>query len=852
MQRVTATATAAVTTAAEERRAHVHGREEEMVVEEEELSFYEQDLLAVYQKENEAGTLAGCWKPIRRRLPRRREQVPSFLWLLLLGYLPFLRWLPAYKTWPPSKAYWRYDLLAGLTHGVMVIPQGMAYATVAGLPPSYGLYTAFLPPLIYLFFGSSPQLVVGPTAVLSLMVGSAAASFDAAPGTEKYLHTILIVTFMVGVMELVLGLLKIGFLADFLSHPLITGFTGAAGILIAGGQVHTILGVSSKKTDELQQIISELLQHIDEIQWWSVLMGALAILFLFALKAIKWTKHLPGPFLLLVFTTFITWSFDLNKYGIAIVGDVPQGMPNVTAASLHINGEVLKNLFFPSVVIAIVAFIESISVARTFAIINGYEIDSNQELVALGLSNIGGAFFSCYPATGSFSRTAVNARVGAKSAMSNLIGAIIVLFAMLFLTPLLYYLPNTILAAIIINATATLLNFNEARFIYKTKKLDFLVLLVAFLGTLFLGIKYGILVAFAVSVLIVLWNNSMPSNALLGYFSPPSVLPSHSNYFPHRHHSLSTSHWYSNALSQNNREDEAGVAHGEEESIHPHQSHQQSRFVELKHFQEARCVDDGVILWRIRENLYFVNAMWFKAKIRLMLSDKKRFLNKKEKERKRKEKEKQDKKKKKKEHHRSTEYTLQQTDSPSNNISDEDSDDDDDDKTREREGLLLAGTSSSPDETSSVTNYGGCDVVTNKEQELSDADSLAEEKEAELEEERTELARRRGIIDGSLEDERLFPLRKLRTIIIDFATVNWVDTTALHAIEEMQAECCALDVTLAFVQVNRNVGRVMYRGGLLPQPSSRLLLFASIDDALLYHHHHTPPINTDDVVHRPS
>ena len=423
-------------------------------------------------------------------------------------YLPILSWISTYK-----KAWLSNDLAAGLTVGVMLVPQGMAYAMIAGLPPVYGLYAAMIPQLIYAIFGTSRQLAVGPVAMDSLLV-AAAVSMIAEVGSDQYVVLALLLAFMMGMVQLVLGLLRMGFLVNFLSKPVISGFTSAAALIIGLNQLKHLLGVDIARSNYIHDILYEAFQQFSSINIIALAIGVVGILILKNIK--KLNKAIPGALVVVVLGILVVQFLNLNEAGVKIVGLVPEGLPEF--AIPDISSAHFIELIPAALTLALIAFMEAVSVAKAIQAKHKgeYEIDANQELIGLGLGNVVGSFFGSFPTTGGFSRSAVNEQAGAKTNLAAIISAALVALTLLFLTPLFYYLPNSILAAIIMVAVFGLIDIKYPVFLWKTRKEDFIMLLVAFIITLSVGIKEGIGVSVAISLIAMIYRSTKPHYAVLG------------------------------------------------------------------------------------------------------------------------------------------------------------------------------------------------------------------------------------------------------------------------------------------------------------------------------------------------
>lgn len=423
-------------------------------------------------------------------------------------FLPILDWLPNYK-----KEYLGGDLSAGLTVGVMLIPQGMAYAMIAGLPPVYGLYAAMIPQLVYALFGTSRQLAVGAVAMDSLLV-AAGISVIAEAGSENYIALAILLAFMMGAIQLILGIARMGFLVNFLSKPVINGFTSAAALIIGLNQLKHLIGVDIARNNNIFIIIYDGIESYASIHWISVVIGIVSI---FTLKNVKKIhKAIPGALVAVVLGVVVVKYLSLYDMGVKIVGDVPKGLPSFSVPLLgtpHFN-ELIPIAF----TLALIAFMEAVSVAKAIQVKHKdeYKLDPNQELIGLGMGNVVGSFFSSFPTTGGFSRSAVNEQLGARTNLAAIISASLVALTLLFLTPLFYYLPNAILAAIIMVAVFGLIDTKFPVLLWKTKKEDFLMLAISFGVTLGLGIKEGIGVSVAMSLLAMIYRSTKPHFAVLG------------------------------------------------------------------------------------------------------------------------------------------------------------------------------------------------------------------------------------------------------------------------------------------------------------------------------------------------
>lgn len=424
----------------------------------------------------------------------------------LRKYFPILEWLPQY-----SKAQFRGDLPAGLTAGILLIPQSIAFAMIAGVPTIYGLYASTVPMFLYAIFGTSRQLSVGPVSIISLMV-FAGVSTMAAPQSPTFVGLAILLALIVGIVQLLLGILRLGFLVNFLSHPVVSGFTSASAIIIGLGQLKHVLGITIERNESVFHILLESFQQVENINWAAFGIGGSGILLILILKRIN--KKIPSPLLAVVYGILMVWGFGLVG-DVKIVGTVPSGLPSFLLPAL--SWQDIKALLPVGLAISIVSFTESIAVAKAMqARHKDYQVVANQELIALGISNIGGFLFQAFPTTGGFSRTAVNDQAGAKTQMASIISALLIVFTLLFLTPLFYYLPNAIVGAVIIVAVYGLIDFKEAIHLWRTDKSDFLMLLATFLSTLFIGVEQGIAIGVLLSLGLLIYRASRPHIAILG------------------------------------------------------------------------------------------------------------------------------------------------------------------------------------------------------------------------------------------------------------------------------------------------------------------------------------------------
>ena len=443
---------------------------------------------------------------------------------LFIRYLPILTWGKTY-----NKSALTNDMVAALIVTIMLIPQSLAYALLAGLPPEAGLYASIAPILFYAIFGTSRALAVGPVAVVSLMTAAALGKI-LDQGTAGYAVAALSLAFLSGSILLAMGVFRLGFVANFLSHPVIAGFITASGVLIATSQLKHILGIKGEG-ENLIDMVHGLITHISEVNFITLTIGVLATAFLFWVrKGLKpFLRKLgvvgtladvltkAGPVAGVVVTTLAVWLFGLADKGVAIVGAVPQSLPPLTMPSF--SPELLKQLLLPAFLISIIGFVESISVAQTLAAKKRQRIDPDQELIGLGTANLGAAFTGGFPVTGGFSRSVVNFDAGAETPAAGAYTAVGLAIAAVALTPLIYFLPKATLAATIIVAVLSLVDFSILKRSWAYSKADFAGVLATILLTLAMGVEIGVSTGVGLSILLHLYKSSKPHIAEVGLVS---------------------------------------------------------------------------------------------------------------------------------------------------------------------------------------------------------------------------------------------------------------------------------------------------------------------------------------------
>ncbi len=434
---------------------------------------------------------------------------------------PAIDWLRPY-----DRATFTSDALAAVIVTIMLIPQSLAYAMLAGLPAEVGLYASILPLIAYALFGSSRTLAVGPVAVVSLMTASAVGQV-AASGTAGYLAAAVMLALLSGAMLLVMGLLRLGFLANFLSHPVISGFITAAGLLIAVGQVKHILGVAGGG-ENFFAMSQQLVGQLDSSNLWTLAVGLGALATLFwarrGLTGVLMGLGLRRPFaqmlakaapiVVVALASVLAWGLDLGGHGVALVGDVPTGLPALGLP--QVDFALIKVLWLPALMISIVGFVESVSVAQTLAAKRRERITPDQELIGLGMANLAAGFSGGFPVTGGLARSVVNFEAGARTPMAGVMTAGGIALTALLLTPAIYYLPQAVLAATIILAVLSLVDFDALKRNWRYSKLDFSTQVLTILVTLIWGIEAGILSGVALSLALLLYRSSRPHMAIVG------------------------------------------------------------------------------------------------------------------------------------------------------------------------------------------------------------------------------------------------------------------------------------------------------------------------------------------------
>ncbi|KAJ4750366.1 sulfate transporter 1 [Rhynchospora pubera] len=434
-------------------------------------------------------------------------------------FLPILEWAPKY-----SFGLFKSDLIAGITIASLAIPQGISYAKLANLPPVLGLYSSFVPPLVYAMMGSSKDLAVGTVAVASLLIASMLGKeVSAAENPGLYLKLAFTATFFAGVFEAALGLLRLGFIVDFLSHATIVGFMAGAATVVCLQQLKGMLGLQHFTTStDLVSVMESVFTQTHQWRWESVVLGSCFLFFLLLTRYLS--KRNPkffwisaaAPLTSVVLASLLVYLTHAENHGVQVIGYLKKGINPPSATSLEFSPPYIMIALKTGIITGVIALAEGIAVGRSFAMYKNYQIDGNKEMIAFGMMNIVGSLTSCYLTTGPFSRSAVNYNAGCKTAMSNVVMAIAVMITLLFLTPLFHYTPLVVLSAIIISAMLGLIDYEAAIHLWHVDKIDFCVCLGAYLGVVFGSVEIGLVVAVTISILRVLLFIARPRTTVLG------------------------------------------------------------------------------------------------------------------------------------------------------------------------------------------------------------------------------------------------------------------------------------------------------------------------------------------------
>ena len=453
------------------------------------------------------------------------------------------------------KADLRHDLIAGVTVAAMMVPQGMAYAMLAGLPPVMGLYASILPMIVYALTGAGRQTSVGPVTVESLMVVLGLSTIAIA-GTASYIALVILLAALIGVTQLAMGVLRLGFLVNFLSYPVLAGFTSAAAIITILGQLKHLLGLDQPQYLAAYRSLLKAIEQVPQANAMTMAIGVVCILVMWSLR--RWAPAVPGSFGVVVLCAAVAYAFGLDAHGVRVLGEVPAGLPALSLPTIEWSN--VRQLLPLALTMALVGFAQTISVGKSLGNKYGYDVDANRELTALGLSNIASSASHGYPVSGSLARSALNAASGAKTPLAAIVSAACVGLTALYFTPWFFYLPDATLAAILVVSAFGLIDTREIRYLFKVKLTEGILLVFTFLATLALGIMPGLLLGIVASILLFITLNTRPTNAILGRLPNTNI------------------------------------------------------FRNVEHFPEAQTIP-GLVILRIDASLYFANVEFLKEKI---------------------------------------------------------------------------------------------------------------------------------------------------------------------------------------------------------------------------------------------
>ncbi|MCH2448814.1 MAG: sulfate permease [Gracilimonas sp.] len=425
---------------------------------------------------------------------------------LLNTYFPILQVIKEYNL-----DKFKADAISGFTVGIVLIPQGMAYAVIAGLPPIYGLYAGLVPLFIYPLLGTSRHVSIGPVAI-DMLILAAGLGFLAGSGPTEKITFAIMIAFMTGTFQLIMGFMKLGFVFNLFSRPVISGFTISAPIIIIVSQLGTLMNVDIPNSQYIHEMLYYTSQQLGNIHYPSLALSVFFILFLVLVR--RFYSKLPESVLLVAITIIIVSFISISKWGVDQVGAIPQGLPVFAIPEFNI--ETIKQLAPNAFTLALIQFMTIASLSKAFARKHGYTVNPNQELIAIGSSNVVGSLFQSLPVSSSFSRSAIAEQGGAKTSLTNIFAGILILFTLLFLTPLFEILPEPLLGAIIVVSVSGLIDIKELKFLIRTKRRDALVAMITFISVLGIGIQEGIIIGLVSSVLAFLHKMSKPTVAELG------------------------------------------------------------------------------------------------------------------------------------------------------------------------------------------------------------------------------------------------------------------------------------------------------------------------------------------------
>jgi len=401
--------------------------------------------------------------------------------------------------------------MAGITVGIVLIPQAIAYALLMGTPPIYGLYACLVPLVLYAIFGTSRQLSIGPVAVTAILVMSGVSQL-ATPFSEEFTSLVLFSGLLIGILQILMSFFRMGFLVNLISQPVIAGFISAAAIIIIVSQLEAAFGVPVPDFEHSYQTVVYMIKNITQIHWITFGLCLFSIIIMIVLK--KWKPSFPGALLVMLVTTLTTYIFGLDQLGVAVIQEVPSGLPSFKVPKMSY--EAMMALIPSVLTVTFIGYVGSIGIAKSLEMKNrDHVVQPNQELFALGIAKVIGSFFQGIPSSGSYSRSAINSEAGGKTGISALITVVMVIIALLFLTSFFYYVPKAVLAAVILVSVFGLINVNEAKYLLAVRRRDFIVMAITFVSTLVLGVEQGIFVGVLLSYMFLQYYSSRPHIAEL-------------------------------------------------------------------------------------------------------------------------------------------------------------------------------------------------------------------------------------------------------------------------------------------------------------------------------------------------
>ncbi|GAV57572.1 Sulfate_transp domain-containing protein/STAS domain-containing protein/Sulfate_tra_GLY domain-containing protein [Cephalotus follicularis] len=466
--------------------------------------------------------------------PLKNQPASTKLILGLQYFVPFLEWAPRY-----TFEFFKADLIAGITIASLAVPQGISYASLAKLPPIIGLYSSFVPPLVYAMMGSSRDLAVGPVAVASLLIFCMLGKeVNPNENPKLYVQLALTATFFAGLLQAAFGILRLGFIVDFLSHATIVGFMGGAATIVCLQQLKGILGlVHFTHGTDLASVMRSVFSQIHQWRWETGVLGCSFLFFLTLIRYFSKRKqslfwiNAMAPLMSVILGSILVYFTHAEKHGVLVIGHLKEGLNPLSISELAFGSPYLRTAIKTGVITGVIGLAEGVAVGRTFAMFKNYQIDGNKEMIAFGMMNIAGSCTSCYLTAGPFSRSAVNFNAGCKTAVSNIVMATAVMITLLFLTPLFHYTPLVVLSSIIISAMLGLIDYEAAIHLWGVDKLDFLVCISAYIGVVFGSVEIGLVIAVTISLLRVLLYVARPKTIVLGNI-PNSMIYRSTDQYP--------------------------------------------------------------------------------------------------------------------------------------------------------------------------------------------------------------------------------------------------------------------------------------------------------------------------------